>query len=79
MFKAKVIGGGSFDYHPKRNPAETRTGYTLWVCFEGCAFTFKMGFFDQDQINKAKAAHTSGVANFNLEPDSNVSPRFVLA
>lgn len=78
MFKAKVLSGDSFTYHPKSNPSVTREGFTMWVAFDGIQYSFRMGFFNPDQIAKAKAAVEAGVASFDLEPDNNVSPRFVL-
>ena len=79
MFNARVISGDTFEYHPRNNPTETRTGFILWFTFEGSPYSFKMGFFNQDQIEKAKAAVASGKAVFKLEPDNNIAPRFVLA
>ena len=79
MFKAKVIRGNDVTYHPKNNPTATNSAYDIWFTFDGCPYSFKMRFFSQDQIEKAKAATVSHVANFDLEPDYNTAPKFVLA
>lgn len=79
MFEAKVIRGDDTTYHPKSNPTATNNAFDLWFTFNGCPYSFKMRFFSQDQIEKAKAATVSGVAKFNLEPDFNTAPKFVLA
>jgi len=79
MFKAKVISGHEFPYHPKNNPTETKTAFQIWFTFEGVSYSFKMSFFQADQIEKAKAGLTAGYVNFNLEPDNYMAPRFVLA
>ena len=35
MFNARVISGDTFEYHPRNNPTETRTGFIMWFTFEG--------------------------------------------
>lgn len=78
MFKATVLKGGSFNYHPKNHPAETREAFELWFTFDGIPFSFKMAFFNEADIAKAKAAAASGKANFGLVPNRNTAPEFVL-
>lgn len=79
MFEAKVLSGSEFPYHPKNNPTETRMAYEMWFSFQGVPFSFKMVFFNQDQIEKAKAGVAAGKCQFALKPDYNVRPIFVLA
>lgn len=79
MFKAKVISGESYSYHPQKNPTETREAFRIWFTFDGVPYSFRMSFFQADQIEKAKAAAASGVAMFGLRPNNYVAPEFYLA
>lgn len=77
MIKARVLAGNEFQYTSKKT-GEILSGYTIWISFEGCPYSFKVGFFRQDDIAKAKAAVAAGSAVFDLVPDRNAAPSFVL-
>ena len=79
MFEANVISGQEITYHPKNNPTATNTAFEMWFTFQGVPYSFRMVFFSSDQIEKAKAATISHKAKFELKPDMNVRPVFVLA
>lgn len=78
MFTGKVLSGDTFTYHPKNNPTETREAYEVWFSFDNVPYSFKMIFFTQDAIQKAKAAVAAGKITFALKPDRNTAPVFII-
>lgn len=78
MFTGKVLSGSEFTYHPKNNPTETRSAYEVWFTFDNVPYSFKMLFFNEDAINKAKAAVEAGKITFAIKPDRNVAPVFII-
>lgn len=77
MFKAKVLSGSMIQYTHKQT-GEVRNMYEMWYQFEGEPYSFKSVFFNADQISKAQAAVSAGSCTFELRPDRNVAPTFVL-
>jgi len=77
MFKAKVLSGQMIQYTHKQT-GEVRNMFEMWYQFDGEPYSFKSVFFNADQISKAQAAVSSGSATFELKPDRNVAPTFVL-
>lgn len=77
MFKAKVISGAMVQYTQK-STGQQRNMFEMWYQFEGEPYSFKGIFFNEDQIAKAQAAVAAGSCIFELRPDRNVAPTFVL-
>lgn len=77
MIKATVLSGNEFSYTAKSS-GEIKTGYTIWYTLEGFPYSFKAGFFTADQIAKAKAAVENKTCYFDLKPDRNCQPVFVM-
>ena len=77
MFKAKVLSGAMIQYTHKQT-GEQRNMFEMWYQFEGEPYSFKKVFFSQDQIAKAQAAVSAGSCIFELRPDRNVEPTFIL-
>lgn len=77
MIKATVLNGSEFTYTSKRT-GNKETGFNIWFTLESSPYSFKLGFFNPADIEKAKAAAASGKAELEIVPDRNVSPVFVL-
>lgn len=76
MFDVKVLSGQLIPY--KNKQGQDRELFEMWIQFEGVPYSFKMVYFNANQISKAQAAVAAGKAKFDLKPDRNVAPSFEL-
>ena len=76
MFDITILSGELVPY--KNKNGEDRQMFTMYVNFPGSPFSFRMTFFRQDQIEKARSYTSTGKAKVKLVPDRNMAPTFEL-